>query len=166
MEDDLPAPPVNGCFVVELAEQPAVGDAGGAAVLLVAQVVHVGGGGRPVAAARPGAVLVAQDDGAADVRRDRVGVADVQRQAGVLKGGSRSPVRSAEARPDGLETKSMASRAIAYRCACRTAGVICSTGAAWARVMILSMTVMSACPTTTGTVIESQAATSASLPAR
>ena len=72
VEDDLPAPAVDAGFVVKLAEQPAVLDAGRATVFFVRQVVDVAGGGRAVAAAGPCAVLVAQDDGTADVGRDRV----------------------------------------------------------------------------------------------
>src|SRR5579871_2288602 len=42
---------------------------------------------------------------------------------GVLKGGARRVVRSQAARPAGPETKSMASRAMAYRSACAASGV-------------------------------------------
>ena len=42
---------------------------------------------------------------------------------GVLYGGASRVVRSQPARPAGPETKSMASRAIAYRSACAASGV-------------------------------------------
>ena len=108
----------------------------------------------------------------------------------VLNGPSSSRVRSSAAMPGGPETKLMASRAIAYRSAAHAAG-----GSALARgrpvpaggslspalpprppvpwpaavsasSMIWSMTVMSGCPVTTGTISASHAAASASLPAR
>ena len=86
---------------------------------LVREVVDVAGGGRAVAAAGPCAVLVAQ----MTARRIWPGIESEypisSGRLGVLYGGSRRPVRSAEARPPGPDTKSTASRAIAYRCACR-----------------------------------------------
>src|SRR5215831_4122950 len=114
VQDELPAPAVDEHVVVELAQQHAVLDGGLAAVLLVPQVVHVAVHRGP-AAARPAAAPVAQQHRAADVRGDAVGVADVQRQAGVLYGASRSWVRRYAASPAGPATRSTASRAIAYR---------------------------------------------------
>jgi len=73
---------VDDDLVVEEAEQGAVGDAGRPAVGLVAEVVHLAAGGGLVAAAGEPAVLVPQDDGAADRGRDVPGHPDVQRQAG------------------------------------------------------------------------------------
>jgi hypothetical protein len=77
-EVDFPAPPVNTDVVMELTQQDAIADAGGSAVFLVPQVVHVALGGALVAAAGPGAVLVAQDDRAADGFGDAGGVALVR----------------------------------------------------------------------------------------
>ena len=71
-EFEFPAVAVDADFVVVLAEQGAVFDAGGAAVFLVGDVVDVADGGSSVAAAGPGAVLVAGGDGAADGRGDGV----------------------------------------------------------------------------------------------
>jgi len=80
-EFDFPFPPVDADVVVVLAEQDGCFDAGGAAVFLVLDVVDVADGGGAVAAGRPGAVLVAADDGAADGVGDVVGVADVEGDA-------------------------------------------------------------------------------------
>src|ERR1700743_1276910 len=71
---------------------------------------------------------------------------------GVLYGCSSRPVRSADARPPGPAAKSMASRAIANRWACRALEDRSPGPVAWASTMILSITVMSAWPVTTGTV--------------
>jgi hypothetical protein len=78
VEDDLPAPPVDACFMMKFAEKAAIFDGGFASVALVSDVMHVGGRGGPVAAPGPRAVPVAEGDRAADVRRDRVGESDVQ----------------------------------------------------------------------------------------
>jgi len=86
VEDYSPAPAVDADIVVELAEQNARVDAGLSAVLLVPQVVHVAVHGGS-AAPRPGAAPVAEQDGAADVGRDALGVADVQgKRWGVPRG--------------------------------------------------------------------------------
>jgi hypothetical protein len=66
---------VDARLVVELAEKPEVVQRGLTAVSLVPDVVDIGGGGGAVAAARPGAVLVAEDDRAPNVAGYRVGVA-------------------------------------------------------------------------------------------
>ena len=134
---------------------------------LVLDVVDVGSGGGPVAAAWPGAVLVAQDDRAADVARDRVGEPDVQwqrrraervlEQAGAQRGGQ--PARA------GHEVDGEAGDRVAVRLPC-LGGQSAPGWPAAASAMILSITLMSAWPVTTGTVSASQAATSASVPAR
>src|SRR6516162_4950995 len=82
VQDHGPALLVDDHLVVEEAEQGAVGDAGRAAVGLVAQVVHLAAGRGLVAAAGEPAVLVAQDHRAADRGRDVPGYPDVERQAG------------------------------------------------------------------------------------
>src|SRR5712691_9430000 len=81
VQDDGPALLVNHDLVVEAAEQRAVLHAGLAAVGLVGQVVHLTACGRLVAAAGEPAVLVPQDDGAADRGRDVAADPHVQRQA-------------------------------------------------------------------------------------
>src|SRR5580698_9099942 len=78
---DFPSPPVDADVVVVLAGDHAVVDAGGAAVFFVFDVVDVGDGGGAVAAAGPGAVLVAVDDGVPDRGGDLVGEPDVQDRA-------------------------------------------------------------------------------------
>ena len=65
-EFDFPSTPVNADVMMELAQEQALGDAGGSTVLLVPDVVDVALRGAPVAASRPGAVLIPQDYGAAD----------------------------------------------------------------------------------------------------
>ena len=75
---DFPSPAVDADVVVVVAGEHAVVDAGGPAVVFVGDVVDVGDGGGAVAAAGPGAVLVAKDDGAADRFGDAVGVALVR----------------------------------------------------------------------------------------
>lgn len=72
VEDDLPAPSVNTDVMVIVAEQATVLDRGFTAVPLVAQVAHIAGGTVAGRSRRSCAVLVAEDDGAADVRRDGV----------------------------------------------------------------------------------------------
>src|SRR5437868_2064769 len=81
VEDHGPAPLVNDDMVVKETEQGAVGDAGGAAVLAVPQVVDLAAGRGLVAAAGEPAVLVPQDHCAADRGRDVPGHPDIQRQA-------------------------------------------------------------------------------------
>ena len=71
VQDDLPVPPVYANIVVKLTQENTRANAGLAAVLLVHDVMHVAIT-RGAAAVRPGAVLVAQGDGAADVGRDAV----------------------------------------------------------------------------------------------
>jgi len=68
--------------MVEETVQGAAVDAGLPAVGQVGDVVHLAGCGGLVAAAGPAAMLVAQDDRAADGGGDLGAVADVQRQAG------------------------------------------------------------------------------------
>jgi len=79
MQNQLPAPAVNTDIVVELAAQDTPADGGIAAVFLVMQVVSVAVGGGAIAA-RLRAFPVAEQDGLADVPRDAVRPADVQRQ--------------------------------------------------------------------------------------
>ncbi len=86
VQDDLPAPPVDADVVVELAHENTIADTGVAAVFLMVDVVDVAPGGGPPAAG-PGAPLVAQQDRAADVGGDVLGVADVQGEAGGVVGG-------------------------------------------------------------------------------
>src|SRR5215831_4551286 len=100
VEDYAPVPAVDADVVVELAQQHAVAGAGVAAVFLVGEVVHIAPGGG-AAAARPGAAPVAEQDGAADVRRDAVGVADVQREAGGVPGGFQQPGAQDRGQPGG-----------------------------------------------------------------
>src|SRR5215472_16743375 len=100
VEDQLPAPAVDAHVVVELAQQHAVAGAGLAAVFLVPDVVHVAPGGGP-AAARPGAALVAEQDGAADAGRDGVGVADVEGECGGVPGGFQQPGAQGGGQPGG-----------------------------------------------------------------
>src|SRR5580658_6264705 len=76
VQDEGPAPAVDGDLVVEEAEQDAVCDAGGAAVGLVPDVVDLAGGGGLGAAAGPPAVLVAQGDGVPDRGRHGVAIAN------------------------------------------------------------------------------------------
>ena len=78
VEDEPPAPAVDADVVVELAHQDAVSHGGLAAVLFVAQVVHIAVG-RPALAAGPFAVpLGAQLHGSPDDRGDAIAAADVQ----------------------------------------------------------------------------------------
>src|ERR1700733_9601012 len=86
-EFDFPAQPVDADVMVILAEHDAVGAAGLPAVLFVFDVVDVAVGGAAVAAAGPGAALVAGDDGLADGVGDGVGVADVEDRAFPVEGG-------------------------------------------------------------------------------
>jgi hypothetical protein len=76
VEDQLPAPPVDTDIVVELAQSDAILDRGFAAVLLVPEMTHVTVD-RRTAAVRPRAPAVAEQDRAADVRRDAVRVSDI-----------------------------------------------------------------------------------------
>ena len=69
VQDDLPVPPVYANVVVKLAQENTRANTRLAAVFLVHDVVDVAVAGG-AAAVRPGAVLVAHGDGAADVRRD------------------------------------------------------------------------------------------------
>ncbi len=76
--DDLPAPAVNTDIMMKLTQKGTISYGCLAAVALVADVVDVAGAGGAVAAAGPGAVLVPEDDGAADGRGDGVGPPDVE----------------------------------------------------------------------------------------
>jgi hypothetical protein len=165
VQDELPASSVDADVVVELADQSAVGDGGFAAVGLVAQVVDVAVDGGP-GALGPGAVTVPEQDGAADVAGDSLGVANVERQARVFQGVSSSPCRKAAATPEGPETRSMARRATAWRRASRAPGDGGGEAAARASAIILSMTRGSTVPVTTGTLCASQAAAAAPSPVR
>src|SRR5579871_972732 len=91
IEDQGPAPAVNHDLMVEPAQQNAVFGTGGAAVRLVPDVVDFAGLGGLVAASGPPAPLVAQDDRVADSGRDRLGVADIQRQARPRQPGTQLP---------------------------------------------------------------------------
>ena len=82
-----PAPAVDRDLVVEPAEQDQVAQAGGAAVGPVDQVVHLADR-RGLPAPGELAMLVAEDDGGAQVGRDGAGgAADVERLAGGVEGG-------------------------------------------------------------------------------
>jgi hypothetical protein len=81
VQDQGPAPAVDRDLMMEPAKKNAVLDGRGAAVGLVPGVVDLARLGGLVAPARPLAVLIPQGDRVADPRRDRLGVADVQRQA-------------------------------------------------------------------------------------
>ena len=81
VEAELPAPAMDGDLVVEDAEQAAVREASRPAAGKRDEVMHLTSCGWLVAAGE-GAVLVASDDGAAQVRRDGVGgPAEVEREA-------------------------------------------------------------------------------------
>lgn len=82
----LPAVAVDAHVVVEPAEQLQVRQAGLASVGSRRDMVRLAGGGRLVAAG-PGAVAVASDHGSTEVVGDRVGLADVEGQAGRGKRG-------------------------------------------------------------------------------
>jgi hypothetical protein len=69
MEDDLPAEAVDADIVVELAQHYAILYRGLAAILFVLNVVHIAID-RWAVAARPRAVLVAEQDRPADIPRD------------------------------------------------------------------------------------------------
>src|SRR6266702_4787037 len=103
VQDHRPAPLVDDDLMVEGAEQGAVGDAGRAAVGLMGQVMHFAGGGGLVAAAGEPAVLVPQDDGAADRGRDVPGYPDIQRQAGAAEAGAELP--AAQERREAARTR-------------------------------------------------------------
>src|ERR1700752_4377565 len=79
VEDDLPAQPVDTDVMVELAQKYTISDGGFAAVLLMADVVHVAVA-RGAAAPGPGAALVAEQDRPANVAGDAGGGTDVERQ--------------------------------------------------------------------------------------
>ena len=98
---DVPAPPMDSYLVVESAEQDQVGQAGGAAVGPVDQVVRLGHGcGLPAAGEL--AVLVAEGDGGAQVGRDGAGgAADVQWLAGGVEGGVEQGAAQAGCEPAG-----------------------------------------------------------------
>src|SRR6185437_6549764 len=81
VQDEGPAEPVDAYVMVEGAEQQEVFEPGLAAAGAEDQMVHVASGGGLVTASRPGAVLIAEDDGAAQVGRDVLGLADVQGKA-------------------------------------------------------------------------------------
>jgi hypothetical protein len=76
VEDDPPALAVDADVMVILAQRYAVTDRGFTVILFVPDVVHVAVN-RGAAASGPGALPVAQEDGAADVPGDGVAVADV-----------------------------------------------------------------------------------------
>ena len=88
VQDQGPAPAVDHDLVVEPAQKHAVLDAGRAAVGLVPGVVDLARLGGLVAPPGPLAVLVPQGDRVADPGRDRLGVPDVQRQAGAVQAGA------------------------------------------------------------------------------
>src|SRR5215472_16896582 len=88
VEDEFPAEAVDADLVVILAQQDEVSQAGLAALGPGDDVVDLAGGGGHVAATGPAAVPVAENDGAADVVGDVLGVGDVQRQARRVVGGA------------------------------------------------------------------------------
>src|SRR6516162_9201255 len=81
VEDELPAEAVDADLVVIVAQQDEVSQAGLTAFGPGDDVVDLAGGRGLVAAAGPSAVPVPEDDRAADVLGDVLGVSDVQRQA-------------------------------------------------------------------------------------
>jgi hypothetical protein len=80
VEDELPASSMNADIMMELTHQGTILHGRFAAVFLVAEVVHVAVN-RRAPAFGPGALAVPEEDGAADVGRDAVAVANVQGQA-------------------------------------------------------------------------------------
>ena len=109
VDDQGPAPAVDDDLVVERAQQHAVLDGGLAAVGLVLRVVHLAGAGGLGAAAGPLAVPVPQQDRVADPRRDRLGVADVQRQARPAEADAELPAAQERlASPPGPDSRSTA----------------------------------------------------------
>jgi hypothetical protein len=101
VDDKRPAPAVNHDLMVEGAEQDAVFHRGRAAVGLVPGVVHLAGAGGLGAAAGPLAVPVPQQHRVPDPRRDRLGVADVQRQARPVEAGPELPATQERGQPAG-----------------------------------------------------------------
>ena len=88
VQDQGPAPAVDHDLVVEPAKKHAVFDASRAAVGLVLGVVDLARLGGLVAPPGPLAVPVAQGDRVADPGRNRLGVPDVQGQAGAVEAGA------------------------------------------------------------------------------
>jgi len=86
---------------VEETVQGAAVDAGRAAVGQVGHMVHFTGCGGLVAAAGPAAVLVAQDDRAADRGRDLGAAPDVQGQAGPGQAAAELPDAQEAGQPAG-----------------------------------------------------------------
>jgi hypothetical protein len=80
MEDQLPAATMNTDIMVKLTQSHAILYRGLAAVHLVAEMVNVTVDGRTTAPG-PGAFPVPQEDRAANVPGDAIGVADVEREA-------------------------------------------------------------------------------------
>ena len=98
---DFPAPSVDRDEVVEPAEQAEVGQAGGAACGPRDQVVDLAGGGG-LGAAGELAVLVALDDGGAQVGGDGAGgAAEVQWLAGGVEGGAEDGAAQVAREPAG-----------------------------------------------------------------
>ena len=91
VEHDGPAHSVDHDLMVVPAEQNAVFHAGLAAVGLVRDMMHLGRRRGLVATPSPPAVLIAQDDGAADRGRDVLANPDVQRQARPAQPGTQLP---------------------------------------------------------------------------
>src|SRR5690349_20136649 len=95
-------------LVVEPAPQHAILDGRRAAVGLVPGVVHLAGLGGLVAPPGPLAVLVPQQHRVADPRRNRLGIADVQRQARPAQPRPSRQLRKNDASPHGPDSKSTA----------------------------------------------------------
>src|SRR5215469_12536158 len=99
--NDLPAEPVDADLMMIFAQEFDISHAGRAALGAGDQVVALAGGRGPGAPAGPGAVPVAEDDRAADVRRDVPGAAHVQRQAAGVVGGVQQPGAQVAGQPAG-----------------------------------------------------------------
>src|SRR5580693_9982576 len=99
IEGDGPAPLMDRYMMVEETVQGAAVDAGLPAVGQVGHMVHFTGCGGLVAAAGPAAMLVAQDDRAADRGGDLGAAADVQRQAGPGQAGAELPGAQEDGQP-------------------------------------------------------------------
>ena len=88
VQDQGPAEPVDTDLVVVMTQQDQVAQAGRAAVGAVGDVVDLAAGGGLVAAAGPRAVPVAQDDRPAQVVRDPLDPADIEREGLAGVGGA------------------------------------------------------------------------------
>src|SRR5205807_6355182 len=94
-----PAPPMDRNLVVEKTQQDTILGAGLAAVLLVLDVVHVTRRRGLVAPGGPPALTIPQDHRVADRGRDRLGVPDIQRQAGAAEADAELPAAQEAGQP-------------------------------------------------------------------